>query len=122
MDPLRRMQSLYSPALLENRFEARRKLCILYAENPGALAPNDSRFATRIASSTAARYRVAVWSWLVIVSDEALTSMDHYAEGPGKFTWWTVWRMQARTAHNQTTERELMITRSLLGPGWATRP
>jgi hypothetical protein len=35
---------------------------ILYAENLGALAPDDSRFATCIASLTAARYCVAVWS------------------------------------------------------------
>jgi len=23
--------------------------------------------------------------------------------GPGEFTWWTIWRMKARKAHNQTT-------------------
>ncbi len=31
-------------------------------KNSGAIAPNDLRFATRIASSTAVRHRVAVWS------------------------------------------------------------
>jgi hypothetical protein len=47
-------------------------LHILYAENPGAPAPDDSRFATPIASSTAARHRVAVWSRPITMSGETI--------------------------------------------------
>jgi len=50
------------------------------------------------------------------LSGETLTSMDHYAEGPGRLTWWTIWRMQARAAHNQTTERVFMIAQPALLP------
>jgi hypothetical protein len=56
----------------------------LYVENPGsARSKAVSRVATHIASSTAAR--IALQSGPVNHPEgETLTSMDHYAEGPGK--------------------------------------
>lgn len=48
------------------------------------------------------------------MNGETLTSVDHYAEGPGEFTWWTILRMQARAAHNQTTERESILTQGAI--------
>jgi len=59
-------------AAVESHFVQRGSLHIFYAENPGALAPDDSRFATPIASSTAARHRVAVWSRSITVSGETI--------------------------------------------------
>jgi hypothetical protein len=43
-----------------------------------------------------------------------MTSMDHYAEGLGKTTCWTLFADKARAAHNQTTERRTIITQLIL--------
>src|SRR5580693_1241604 len=48
-----------------------------------------------------------------------LTSLDHYAEGMGKLRGRRSGRMQARTTHNQTTERSFMITQRQLRAGLA---
>src|SRR6516225_3513759 len=105
MDPLWRAQPLQFPALLRRSFADAREVLCMYAENP----ESNSRFAARIACSTAMRNRAAAWSGQS-VRGKTVTSKDHYAEGPGEFTCWTILRMRARTTHDQTTERTSMIT------------
>ena len=111
------MQSFHSLAPPEGHFEPREKtfsFCMQKTQE----APASKRFKIRhtyrvFGCETPTRCNLVR---RITLNGETLTSMDHYAEGPGEFTWWTIWRMSARTAHNQTTERDFMITQQLLLP------
>jgi hypothetical protein len=91
MEQQRQMQSVHSPSL-KTVSGSQGNLHNLYAENPGALAPDDSRFATRSVFDCRTLLRSSLVR-SITVSGGTLTSLDHYAEGPGEFTWWSVWRM-----------------------------
>lgn len=86
------MQSLLFSPLPENCFEPREKP-LSYAEKPRSDCPkrfeicHTYRVFDRDTPSRCSLVRP------VTLCGETLTSMDHYAEGPGEFTWWTIWRM-----------------------------
>lgn len=105
-DCARRLQLHCSRQPLAAKAEGLEKVFHLYAGKPGRRAKHaDSGFATHSASSAALRNGAAAWP------GTASTSVGHYAEGSGKL-WEAVLRMKARTAHDQTAERNLMVPHS----------